>query len=183
MPDPTPPTDLGPDSVPAAGVATVNGRPYFPQAGQPHDRCLRCGRATPLGVSLCDADNPGHIGAPSTTQVHGTILLGVIIGFVLIAFGGRLLVTQKGPFDATISGRAGADGAVDVVLQVTNRGPSTAAAACRVGRGGPVAQTDDFVFLTQPLAPSVVTAVQRTLPAPGEGDPPWVVDSLSVSCI
>ena len=42
-------------------------------ASQPHDVCLKCGRPTPLGVSLCENDNPGRIKSPSSTQVHGTI--------------------------------------------------------------------------------------------------------------
>jgi hypothetical protein len=169
--------------VPAAGIATVDGRPYFPQTGQPHDRCLRCGRATPLGVSLCDADNPAHIGAPSTTQVHGTILLGVIIGFVLIAFGAKLLVLDRGPFEAALSGRvARVDGAVDVVLQVTNRGRNVAPATCRVGAGGQVAQKQDLIFLTDPLQPGVTASFSRTLPTPLAGDPPWVISALSVTC-
>lgn len=178
------PHDPGPSSVPAAGIATVNGRPFFPQAGEPHDTCLRCGRATPLDVSLCDEDNPAHIGAPSTTQVHGTIVLGLLIGFVLIAIGGRALVVQKGPFDAALSGRvARVDGAVDVVLQVTNRGQNTAPATCRVGFGGPVPQPQDLVFLTSPLPPGVVTALSETLLAPTPDEPPWVIDQLVAVCL
>jgi hypothetical protein len=41
---------------------------------QPHDSCIRCGRPTPLGVALCERDNPAHIKAHP--QVHGTILFG-----------------------------------------------------------------------------------------------------------
>jgi hypothetical protein len=173
-----------PLTVPARGIATVNGRPYFPQAGQPHDTCLRCGRATPLGVSLCDADNPAHIGAPSTTQVHGTIVAGLIVAFVLVALLGRLLIVEKGPFDAALSGRiARTDGAVDVVLQVTNRGKNTTPATCRVGRGGPVSEKQDLVFLTAPLPPGVATAFEKTLPAPLPGDPAWAIDGLVATCL
>ena len=187
MPDPIPthtPHDPQGDSVPAHGVATVNGRPYFPQAGQPHDRCMRCGRATPLGISLCDADNPAHIGAPSTTQVHGTILVGVIIGFVLIALGARFLVTEKGPFEASLdTAVAESAGAVSVVLQVTNRGARTAAAQCRVGRKGADRSSDDLVFLTEPLGPGTTSSFARSLRAPEAPAPPWALDRLSVACV
>lgn len=184
LPRPTPGDPAAPVTVPARGVATVNGRPYFPQAGQPHDSCMRCGRATPQGVSLCDADNPAHIGAPSTTQVHGMILAGVIIGFVLIAIGARYLITAKGPFEAIVSQAVAGDaGALSIVLQVTNRGASTAAAQCRVGRQGAQGSPDDLVFLTEPIGPGSTSAFERVLRAPAAPAPPWSIDRLAVTCV
>ena len=64
--------------------------------------CIKCGRPTAPGVSLCELDNPGHIKAPSATQVHGTMLLGVgigILGFLLLA---QLAVRHAGPFSGQV---------------------------------------------------------------------------------
>lgn len=189
MPDPrtTVPRDIDPDrplplSVPAAGIATVDGRPFFPQAGRPHDRCFRCGRATPLGVSLCDADNPAHIGAPSTTQVHGTIIAGILIGFVIFALAAKLAITSGGPFVASLTGRiARTDGAVDVVLQVTNQGSRLSAATCRIGKTS-AATPEDVIFLTEPIQGGATASLTHTLPTPGDGDAPWAIDRIAVAC-
>lgn len=189
MPAPRPraPRDIDPDrpvpvTVPAAGIATVNGRPFFPQAGQPHDTCFRCGRATPIGVSLCDADNPAHLGAPSTTQVHGTIIAGILIGFLVFAFAAKLAITSGGPFAASLSGRiARTDGAVDVVLQVTNQGSKLSAATCRIGKN-PAATPEDVIFLTEPIPGGTTASLTHTLPTPDDGDAPWAIDRISVAC-
>jgi hypothetical protein len=182
---PSTPTDLppGPDTVPAAGIATVGGRPFFPQAGQPHDRCMRCGRATPLGVSLCDADNPGRIGSPSTTQVHGTILAGVVLGFLIIALGGRFVMIEKGPFEASLrSAVPQAAGEVALVLDVTNRGSATAAATCRVGLDASAAARGDLIFQTDTIGPGRTSSFERVLRAPAASAPAWAPERLTVSC-
>src|SRR5687768_8333029 len=79
--------------------STPATEPAVPMAG-PHDTCIRCGRDTPLGVALCEQDNPAHIKGPSATQVHGTIVLGLIGGFVLLALLLRFATVGVGPFGA-----------------------------------------------------------------------------------
>lgn len=152
-------------------------------------QCLRCGRATPYGVSLCDDDNPGGLAAPSAGQVHGTIALGVGAGFVLLAVLARFLVAGVGPFDArVVSQGARSDGGVDVVFEVTNRGSADARATCRIApvrAPGPV----DDLFLTAPLTPGAPTVLVRTLPAvspvrprTSSGTTPIEPAELAVSC-
>src|SRR5688572_8501212 len=98
--------------------------------GQPHDTCFRCGRPTPVGVSLCERDNPGHIKSPSSTQVHGTILIGVLGGFLALALVFGATSAGAGPFSATVSGVATrVDGGLDVVMQVTNSGTRASGAS------------------------------------------------------
>src|SRR5918996_3211992 len=102
--------DATPKQLTAAEVALLQ---------QPHDTCFRCGRPTPPGVSLCERDNPGHISAPSSTQIHGTILVGVLGGFVALALVFGATSAGAGPFAATVSGVATRpDGGLDVVMQV-----------------------------------------------------------------
>src|SRR5262245_10885916 len=111
----------------------------------PHDTCFKCGRPTPIGVSLCDRDNPGKIKSPSSTQVHGTILIGVLIGFVALLVIWRLAATGLGPFAATVSGVATrTDGGLEVVVVVHNGGTRPAGASCAIEPNG-APDYNDFV--------------------------------------
>lgn len=148
----------------------------------PHDRCQRCGRPTPLGVGMCDVCNPGHIGGASATQVHGTIVAGVGIGFLGLAILGRLLLAGVGPFPVKITQAAvQPNGALEVTLAVTNDGTREAAASCRVNRGG-LNSSNDVFFLTDPIPPGATSSFTRTGAPPVPGDPPWNLARLSVTC-
>ncbi len=149
---------------------------------EPEDHCVRCGRPTPAGVSLCEADNPGAIKSPSATQVHGTILVGVVAGFLILGLLARFAVSAAGPFEADIQGRAArADGAAEVVVRVVNAGTSPGAATCRVTRDG-VPRQEDLTFRTERLAAGATVQVRRTLPVPLVGDPAFDVDRVTVAC-
>jgi hypothetical protein len=151
-------------------------------AALPHDTCWRCGRPTPLGVSLCAEDNPGGLTPPSATQVHGTILGGVIVGFVALAVAAHLVLSGVGPFPARIaSATALGNGGVDVVFSIDNRGSKAARATCRITRGG-IGLVGDPIFRTASIAPGETLAVTRAVPAPQAGDPAWVAERLVIRC-
>jgi hypothetical protein len=134
-------------------------------ADQPHDSCFRCGRPTPLGVALCEQDNPGRIKGPSATQVHGTIVAGIVGGFVLFALLARL-ASSGGPFPASVVGSASqADGTTAVVISVTNGGAADGSASCRISQSGLVGSGDD-VFFTDRLAPGETRQFERLLRPP-----------------
>lgn len=156
----TPETD--PQQLTAAEVELLKG---------PHDTCFRCGRPTPPGVSLCDRDNPGHIKSPSSTQVHGTILVGVIAGFVALALVFSATSAGAGPFNATVSGVATRpDGGLDVVLHVTNNGTRASGASCRISPDG-APDYRDYVFFTEPIPAGESRQFSRSLEAPNDGAP------------
>lgn len=147
-------TRLTPASQPAAPTADL------------HDVCFRCGKPTPLGVSLCEHDNPGGIKSPSTTQVHGTIALGVIGGFVLFILLLTATTRGLGSFSAAVTGTAAqADGSVELVLTVTNTGTQASAASCRVSAGG-VPDANDVVFLSQPIPAGETRTFSRSVRLP-----------------
>ena len=151
-------------------------------ASQPHDRCVRCGRPTPLGVSLCEIDNPGHIGAPSATQLHATMLAGVGVGVVLLALVAKLVLAGVGPFDARVlSATVRPDGGADVVLQVVNRGSKDAAASCQVSHGD-APRPDDPLFLTQRIPAGATLQVSRSIPAPNPNDGPYEPGGITATC-
>lgn len=136
---------------------------------QPHDTCFRCGRPTPAGVSLCDHDNPARIKAPSSTQVHGTVLVGVIGGFIALAIVLHFVSAGVGPFTAAVSGVATrADGGLDVVVSIANGGSRSSGASCRVSPGG-APDYRDYVFFTEPIPAGETRQFTRSLPAPTDG--------------
>ncbi len=157
-------------------------RAWSPRPGEAHDRCWRRGRPTPVGVSLCDADNPGRIASPSSTQVHGTIFVGVVAGFVALALAARFALGSVGPFPSSIeSAVSRPDGGIDVAVRVTNKGAGEASATCRISRGG-VTSRNDPVFMTERIPAGQTRVFSRTLPPPGPGDPPLVAVRLAVAC-
>jgi len=135
----------------------------------------------PLGVSLCERDNPGRIKSPSSTQVHGTIVVGVLIGFILLGLLFRFGSVGIGPFPATLAGAATrADGGLDVIVKVTNDGTRAAGASCRISaRGAP--DFRDYVFFSQPIEPGATAEFAQVMP-PAPDAPPLQPGNLVVSC-
>lgn len=155
---------------------------WTPAPGEPHDSCFRCGRPTPLGVSLCAQDNPGRVKAPSATQVHGTIALGVVGGFIGFALLATLITSGVGPFVASITGQAThADGSLEVVVRVTNDGTRTSAASCRVSRGT-VQGASDLVFFTELIPVGETRDFTHVFAAPVANQPGPGTGPLAVRC-
>jgi hypothetical protein len=159
----------------ATGTPTVD-------LSKPHDSCVRCGRPTPLGVALCDEDNPAALKGPSTTQVHGTIAVGIGIGFLALALIANWALGSVGPFPVRIlAAKDLANGGADVVFSVGNEGAAASMATCRITRGG-VSTPADPVFRTESIPAGGTVQVARTIAPPAPGDPPWVADRLLVRC-
>jgi len=133
-------------------------------------------------VALCAADNPGGIKAPSANQLHATILAGVVIGFIGFFLLLRILVSQGGPYEATIAGRASAaDGGISVAVTVINTGTREGIATCRITRDG-TSRPDDVMFRTERLAPGASATLTRDVPPPTSKQPPFVLDRVSATC-
>ena len=146
------------------GPTPVTDPPSDLTAASTHDTCVRCGRPTPLGVSLCEQDNPGRIKSPSSTQVHGTIVIGVLAGFLLLALLLRFGAAGVGPFSSTLAGVATrADGGLDVVVQVANGGTRASGASCRISAGG-APDFRDYVFFSEPIPAGETRTFTRSVP-------------------
>jgi hypothetical protein len=147
---------------------------------QPHDTCLKCGRATPLGVSLCNADNPGRIKSPSATQVHGTIVVGVLIGFLALLLLFRL-GSSGVSFASTLSGVATRpDGGLDIVVSVQNNGTHASGASCRISNAG-APDFRDFIFFSGPVPAGQTRQFTQIVPAV-PGGAPLSASNLAVRC-
>jgi hypothetical protein len=150
--------------------------------GHPGSHCIRCGRPTPAGVALCDDDNPGGIKGPSATQVHGTILAGVVLGGLVFLALARLAIGVGGPYVTDISGRASlAGGGVELVFAVTNSGHDRGIANCRVTRDGSP-RPDDYQFRTEFIDPGATIQLTKQLPAPSGGAAGYDLPRATVAC-
>lgn len=149
---------------------------------RPVDHCFRCGKETPAGVGLCDEHNQGHLSGPSSTQMHATIFIGIVIGVIGLFLLASLAVTTTGPFaSAVTSATGGPDGTVALVYTVTNEGEDEGVADCRVTRDG-VPRPEDLAFRTLALPGGETVTFERELTAP-EVPPGYDLESLTVDCV
>lgn len=106
-------------------------------------RCPRCGTPRRGDLQVCvrcetrfDAEIDLAIprpAAPSTTQSHGTVMLGLLGGFVVLAALLWLSVRGIGPFDARLVETTGSGTTKQVVVEVTNNGSRTGRGNCQIG--------------------------------------------------
>ena len=109
----------------------------------PKQRCQRCGtpRRDDLQVCVrCETPFDGELdlafprpAAPSTTQSHGTVMLGLLGGFVVLAGLLWLSVRGIGPFEARLLDTAGTGTTKQVTVEVTNAGSRPGRGNCQIG--------------------------------------------------
>lgn len=58
------------------GVAVMKRRPY--------DQCMRCGKATVWGRSVCRECNPAGLPEPSPAQYHATVFIAVLVTLAVL---------------------------------------------------------------------------------------------------
>jgi predicted nucleic acid-binding Zn ribbon protein len=108
-----------------------------PQA-QAHDprpmrRCYKCGREIGPDESICSVCNRAGMATPSATQYHGTIVVAIIAGVVLLAVLASLALRGVGPYSGTaLDVRPSGQGIVVATVRVTNEGTKAGRAKCEV---------------------------------------------------
>jgi hypothetical protein len=168
----------------AAAAATPRQGFLAPPVGAvPTDRCVRCGATTPAGVALCARHNPGRVQGPSSTQMHATILGGVLLGVLGLLLIWRLGAGSGEPFAVELFG-AGRDpsGGVALAFSIVNEADASRVADCRVTRDG-VPRPDDLAFRTQRLAAHEYVVIERIVPPAPVGAVDYDLDRMSVVCI
>jgi hypothetical protein len=168
------------------GAATAPSKRGFlapPPDAVPADRCIRCGVATPAGVALCPTHNPGKVRGPSSTQMHATILGGVLVGVVGFLLLMSLSSGTGAPFRVEMLG-AGADasGGVALAFAIVNEAETSRVADCRVTRDG-VPRPDDLAFRTARLEPAERVLVEKVVPPVQPDSAAYDLDRLSVACV
>ncbi len=139
--------------------------------------CVRCGAPVPLDVGLCERCNPLGLRDSSASQVHGIAVAGVAAAVIILAVVGRLALSGVGPFVGSVVAAAPDNGALEITLQVTNRGTSSGQTTCRVldpadrngGRGG--------LLLSPQIAPGQTLSFTKRVSELGS-----TVRALSVEC-
>lgn len=100
---------------------------------RPMRRCYKCGRQIGPDESICDVCNQAGMATPSATQYHGTIVVAIIAGVVLLAFLASLALRGVGPYTGSaVNVRPAGQGVVVATVRVTNEGTKAGRAKCEV---------------------------------------------------
>lgn len=92
--------------------------------------------------------------APSPTQSHGTVMVALLSGFVLLAILLWLSVRNVGPFEGRVVSSQVAGTTAHVTVEIRNEGKKAGHAKCRVARTTAAGDRQtDFVFLSDRVAP------------------------------
>jgi hypothetical protein len=145
-------------------------------AAQTH-ACVRCGRPVPLDVGLCERCNPLGLKDSSASQVHGTVVIALLLGFVALAVIARLALSGVGPFPATVASVVPVAGGVEVTLTVMNEGSSAGQTTCRVNDPADRVGGESAFLLSPRIEPGQSVTFTKTVTNFGTDPGP-----LDVSC-
>ena len=100
---------------------------------RPPRNCYKCGREIGPDETICEVCNRAGMATPSATQYHGTIVVAIVAGVVLMAVAASWSLRGIGPFHGEALGWDGAPpDAVVVELAVTNQGTREGRAKCQL---------------------------------------------------
>ena len=98
---------------------------------RPPRNCYKCGREVGPDQTICDVCNRAGMATPSATQYHGTIVVAIVAGVVLMAVAASFALRGIGPFqgEALRWSPDPPDGVI-VQVQVANQGTRAGRAKC-----------------------------------------------------
>jgi predicted nucleic acid-binding Zn ribbon protein len=138
---------------------------------RPGRHCIKCGREVGPDETICAICNRAGMATPSATQYHGTIVVAIVTGVVIMAIAASLSLRGIGPFRAEMVGtRASPPDGVLVTVRLSNAGTKSGRANCLLvaldSAGGRLASHS--VVSPQVGAGTAITFVERVpgLPAP-----------------
>lgn len=131
----------------------------------------------PLDVGLCEQCNPLGLKDASASQIHGTVVIAVLLGFVGLAVIARLALSGVGPFPATVVGTVPAGEGVEITLTVTNEGTSAGQTTCRVNDPANRVGGESAFLLSPRIEPGQTVTFSKTATVLGTDPGP-----LDVSC-
>lgn len=137
--------------------------------------CARCGAPVPLDVGLCERCNPLGLRDSASSQVHGTVFVGIGLAVVALALLAQLMVSGIGPFPAQVSDVQAQGDVLAVQLTVTNEGTSVGSTTCRISdpalRGGQAA-----IIQSPRIDPGETLTFQTTVTGLGTSERPLFVE-------
>jgi len=125
--------------------------------------CARCGTAVPLDVGLCERCNPLGLRDSASSQVHGTVFIGVLVAIVVLAVIGRVALSGVGPFTAVIGSVQPAAAGLTVTFEVTNTGTSSGQTTCSVTDASPRSRGAVAVVQSPRIGPGETRSFTRVL--------------------
>ena len=167
---------MAPSTAMTPTSPTVPAAPAPAPKPEPTHGCARCGKPVAVGVGLCEDCNPLGLRDVSASQVHGTVIIAVLVGFVLLAIFARLALSGLGPFPVTLASAVPAGDALAITLTVTNDGSSAGQTTCHVT--DPAAQGGSLgAFLLSPrIEPGQTVTFTQTVTGLGSVARPFTVD-------
>jgi hypothetical protein len=140
--------------------------------------CARCGEPVALDVGLCERCNPLGLKDSASSQVHGTVVLGLGFAIAGLAIAAHLAVAGIGPFAARVTALtpAATAGAVVATIEIRNEGRTTGSATCRVSDPNDPALIHSTVLYTPPIAPGATITINQQVDDAGADQP------LRVTC-
>jgi hypothetical protein len=106
--------------------------PPLVPATEPTHGCVRCGAPVPIADGMCERCNPLGLKQPAASQAHGTVVLGIIIGVVVLFLVARYSLQGVGPFHGVVAEVVADPPGLAVTLTVTNQGTSAGSTTCRI---------------------------------------------------
>jgi hypothetical protein len=117
----------------------------------------------PIDVGLCEGCNPLGLKDTSASQVHGTVVIAVLIGVVILALLARMTISGLGPFTAAVSNVATDGAGLTVGLTVTNAGTASGQTTCRVTDPKDRNGSKGAIMLSPQLEPGETRTFSQTL--------------------
>jgi hypothetical protein len=146
---------------------------------RPPRNCYKCGRQIGPDETICEVCNRAGMATPSATQYHGTIVVAIVAGVVLMAVAASFAMRGIGPFqgEALRWSPDPPDGVI-VQVQVANQGTRAGRAKCDLSALDAVGDVLREVSSVSPSVPGggVITYQARL---PGLSAP---AVSVSVAC-
>lgn len=100
---------------------------------RPLRNCIKCGRQIGPDETICDVCNRAGMATPSATQYHGTIVVAIVAGVVIMAIAASLSLRGIGPFRGeAVRWDGDPPDAVLVEVRVTNEGTRAGRARCQL---------------------------------------------------
>ena len=95
--------------------------------------CYKCGREIGPDETICAICNRAGMATPSATQYHGTIVVAIVLGVVIMAIAASLSLRGIGPFQGqALRWDPDPPDGVVVRVQVTNEGSRAGRAKCQL---------------------------------------------------
>jgi hypothetical protein len=126
--------------------------------------CARCGDQIPLDVGLCERCNPLGLKDSASSQVHGTVALGLGVAIAGLAIAAHLAVGGIGPFTARVTAMTpGPSGELIATVEARNDGTTTGSATCRLTDPSDPALIHSKVVYTQRIAPGATVTFDQAV--------------------